>query len=73
MYGFQTPCDSKLVKNVLEAAKRGLAKPVSKREPVTPGMILDICNRFACPNANFSDLRLASICVTAYAAFLRFN
>ena len=34
--GFQSPCDSKLVKNVLEAAKRGLAKPVSKKEPVTP-------------------------------------
>ena len=36
LYGFQSPCDSKLVKNVLEAAKRSLAKPVSKKEPVTP-------------------------------------
>ena len=73
LYGFQSPCDSKLVKNVLEAAKRGLAKPVSKKEPVTPAMILDICNRFAGPNANLSDLRLATICVTAYTAFLRYN
>jgi len=32
---------------MLEAAKRGLAKPVSKKEHVTPTMILDICNRFA--------------------------
>ena len=39
LYGFQSPCDSKLVKDVLEAAKRGLAKPVSKKEPVTPAMI----------------------------------
>ena len=73
LYGFQSPCDSKLVKNVLEAAKRGLAKPVSKKEPVTPAMILDICNRFAGPNANLSDLRLATICVTAYTAFLSYN
>ena len=73
LYGFQSPCDSKLVKNVLEAAKRSLAKPVSKKEPVTPAMILDICNRFAGPNANLSDLRLATICVTAYTAFLRYN
>ena len=58
---------------MLEAAKRGLAKPVSKKEPVTPAMILDICNRFAGPNANLSDLRLATICVTAYTAFLRYN
>ena len=73
LYGFQSPCDSKLVNNVLEAAKRGLAKPVSKKEPVTPAMILDICNRFAGPNANLSDLRLATICVTAYTAFLRYS
>ena len=58
---------------MLEAAIRGLAKPVSKKEPVTPAMILDICNRFAGPNANLSDLRLATICVTAYTAFLRYN
>ena len=73
LFGFQSPCDSKLVKSVLEAAKRGLAKPVSKKEPVTPAMILDICNRFAGPNANLSDLRLATICVTACTTFLRFN
>ena len=58
---------------MLEAAKRGLAQPVSKNEPVNPAMILDICNRFAGPNANLSDLRLATICVTAYSAFLRYN
>ena len=57
---------------MLEAAKRGLTKPVSKKEPVTPAMILDICNRFAGPNANLSDLRLATICVTAYTAFLSY-
>ena len=73
LYGFQSPCDSKLVKNVLEAAKRSLAEPVSKKEPVTPAMIVDICNTFAGPDANLSDLRLATICVTAYTAFLRFN
>ena len=73
LYGFQSPCDSKLVKSVLEAAKRGLAKPVSKKEPVTPAMILDICNRFTSPNAYLSDLPLATICVTAYTTFLRYN
>ena len=28
LYGFSSPCDSKLVRNVLGAAKRELAKPV---------------------------------------------
>ena len=73
LYGFPSPCDSKLVRNVLETAKRELAKPVVKKEPVTPEMISSICNRFAGPNANLSDLRLAAICVTAYSAFLRYN
>ena len=36
-------------------------------------MIVDICNRFAGPDANLSDLRSATICVTAYTAFLRYN
>jgi len=36
-------------------------------------MILSICNKFAGPNANLYDLRLAAICVTAYSAFLRYN
>ena len=73
MYGFPSPCDTKLVRNVLEAAKRELAKPVVKKEPVTPGMISSIRNRFAGPNANLSDPHLAAICVTAYSAFLRYN
>ena len=59
--------------NVLEAAKRELAKPVVKKEPVTPEMISSIRNRFAVPNANLSDLHLAAICVTAYSAFLRYS
>ncbi|KAK2551578.1 hypothetical protein P5673_027557, partial [Acropora cervicornis] len=63
----------KLLRNVLEAAKREVAKPVVKKEPVTPEMISSICNRFAGPSANLSDLRLAAICVTAYSAFLRYN
>ena len=28
LYGFPSPCDSKLVRNVLEAVKRELPKPV---------------------------------------------
>ena len=56
-----------------EAVKREFAKPVVKKELVTPEMISSICNRFAGPNANLSDLRLAAICVTAYSAFLRYN
>ena len=36
-------------------------------------MILDICYRFAGPNAHLSDLRLAVTCITVYTAFLRYD
>lgn len=32
LYGFPSPCDSKLAKNILEAGKRELAKPVPKKD-----------------------------------------
>ena len=61
------PCDSKLVLNELETAKREFGKPVLKKGPVTPEMILSICNRLAGPDTNLSDPRLAAACVTAYS------
>ena len=36
LYGFSDPCDSNLVKGILESAKRSLSRPVAKKEPVTP-------------------------------------
>ena len=73
LHGFLSPCDSKLVWNVLEAVKWEIAKPVVKKEPITPEMISSICYKFPGRNANLSDLRLAAICVTAYSAFLCYN
>lgn len=47
---------------------------IYKKEPVTPAMILHICNfGFAGPSANLSDLRLAAICVTAYTDIFCYN
>ena len=43
-----------------------------KKEPVTPVAINELCTKFAGPYASLSDLCLATICVTAYAAFLLF-
>lgn len=73
LYGFSNPCESNLVKGILESAKRSLSGPVVKKEPVTPEMISKICQKFASVYASLSDLRTAAICVTAYAGFLRFN
>ena len=57
----------------MESARRGLSKPVVKKEPVTPCMIWRICEKFSPANANLSDLCVAAMCASAYAGFLRFN
>ena len=42
--GLPSPTDNTLVKNVLEAGKRRLAKPVTKKEPVTVSLL---CSMFS--------------------------
>ena len=73
LYGFPDPCQDPLVKNILEAGARISAKPVVKKEPITPEMISSICSKYASPSANLSSLRIAALFITAYCAFLRFD
>ena len=73
LYGFPDPCHDPLVKNILEAGARMSAKPVVKKEPITPEMISSICLKYASPSANLSSLRIAALFITAYCAFLRFD
>ena len=70
LYGFSNPCESNLVKGILESAKRSLSRPIVKKEPVTPD---SICQKYASENASLFDLHTTAICVIAYAGFLRFN
>ena len=73
---YRGPCDSNLVKGILESPKRSLSRPIVKKESMTPDMVLSICQKFASANASLSDmsdLRTAAICVTAFAGLLRFN
>ncbi|KAK2546877.1 hypothetical protein P5673_033389 [Acropora cervicornis] len=72
-HGFSDPCHDPLAKNILEAGVRISAKPVVKKEPVTPEMISLICSKYASPSANLSSLRIAALFVTAFCAFLRFD
>ena len=71
LYGFPDPCQDSLVKNILEAGARISAKPVIKKEPITPEMISSICSKYASPSANLSSFRIAVLFITAYCAFLR--
>lgn len=73
IFGIASPCDCSLVKHLLEAGKRKVSKPIVKKEPVTLEMMTNICLKYAHPEVNLSDLRLAALCVTAFNGFLRFS
>ena len=72
LYGFPDPCQDPLVKNIIEAGARISAKPVVKKEPITPEMISSICSKYASPSANLSSLQIAALFITAYCAFLSY-
>lgn len=73
IYGLENPCNSGLLKHILEAGKRKLKKPIVKKEPVTNDMMMKLCSKYAADDSSLPNLRIAAICVTAYYGFLRFN
>ena len=58
LFGLSNPCESNLVKGILESAK--LVRPIGKRELVTPDIIFSICQKYASVYASLSDLRRVS-------------
>ena len=60
LFGLSNPCESNLVKGIQESAKRSLSRPIVKKEPVTPDMIFNICQKYASVYASLSDLRRVS-------------
>lgn len=71
--GVKNSCHSSLVITVKEGAHRCTAQPVSKKEPISPGTLQKIAERFGSSTNNLPDLRIASMCVLSFAAFLRFS
>ncbi|XP_053382012.1 uncharacterized protein LOC123541270 [Mercenaria mercenaria] len=70
IYGKKSPSDSTLVVNILEAAKRKLAKSVVKKEPIT----IDILSRMYEDLYKEGDVKSQIIicaCLLGYAGFMR--
>ncbi|KAK3084809.1 hypothetical protein FSP39_019417 [Pinctada imbricata] len=70
--GMKNPCDTFLVKNVLEGAKRMVSKPTMKKEPITPDILLKLVKKYGL-DANLYDKRSITMCLVAYSGFLRFS
>jgi hypothetical protein len=61
-----------LIRTVADGFQRILAKPKIKKEPVTPQMLQELIGSMSVP-PSLSEIRLATICLLAFAAFLRYN
>ena len=66
------PCNSPFIRNVLLGLKKLLAKPIVKKEPVTPEILKAIMEKYGSSD-NLIDIRLCSMILLAYAGFFRFD
>ena len=65
------PLDSMLCKTLIETEKRLPHSPVHKKEPVNADLIKAIFTKYAHKNSDLKNLRLATMCVLAYAGLFR--
>ena len=63
---------SPFVRATLEGLQRRLAKPKVRKEPVTAGMLAAWVEGLD-PNPSLTDVRLITVALLAFAAFLRYN
>ena len=68
--GVEAVAQNSIVKAVRDGWKRKTAKPVKKKEPITSEILLQMVQSFGEPQS-LAEVRLGSICLLTYAAFLR--
>ena len=66
------PCESDTVKTIKEAAKRVLAKPVVKKQPVSPHNMKQLTKKLW-HSADLLQMRTLTLALLSYAGFLRYD
>ena len=67
------PTTHPLVAQVVAGAKRILAKPTVKKEPISADILGSLVQRFGQADASLADIRTLAICLISYAGFFRFS
>jgi len=67
----KNPCDLRFLHLLLEGLKRILAKPIHRKEPITPEILRKVVQKF--DDGGLKGIRICSMLLLAYAGFLRFN
>ncbi|KAI8514464.1 hypothetical protein Bbelb_070550 [Branchiostoma belcheri] len=71
--GYPSPHSHHLPSQVLQAAKRILAAPVSKKLPLTPCHIRQLCSTYVSPSMNIDTLQTLCLIVIGFSGFLRWD
>ena len=69
--GASSPTECSLVKQVLEASKRLLGKPVQGKQSVDVDLVTKVAEKFNTPQASISNLRTCFIFIIAFAGLMR--
>lgn len=67
------PSVSFLTKSIREAAHRILGHSVCKKEPITADMLRSLVNLYGRPDSDLMCVRNITMCLIAFAGFLRFS
>ena len=70
LYGLESPTNSNLVVNVLEAAKRILSKHTIRKEPITVDILTSLYLRLYSEN-DLKSQRMICACLVGFSGFLR--
>ncbi len=65
------PCDLKFLHLLLDGFKRILAKPVNRKEPITPEILRTVVHKF--DNGGLKGIRVCSMFLLSFAGFLRYD
>jgi integrase len=73
MAGVPDPCISEVIKNIVEASKRKLCRPIKKNKPITPEEMIQLFKSLNTENRTLKDLRVLAMLAISYTGFLRYN
>lgn len=71
--GEESPTDNPLVKSVVEAARRKLARPVNPKEPLSCDTVSKIAGTFNKPGSSLADIRFLFILLVGYTGIFRIS
>ena len=69
MKGVPDPCISEVIKNIVEASKRKLCRPIKKKKTITPEGMIQLFKSLNTENRTLKDLRVLAMLAISYIGF----